>query len=320
MTSNSRYVRSACSHCRQLTWLTVQETGERSGGSSSSTRCSRCRLNLSTPFHKCGICLDLMTDPFRYVTVRTENGDLDSGCWHAFCRGCMREYVRSRIADGAWRIRCPGERCAHLLVERDLVKLLFGTHAEPPRPEGGRGTGSQDAVSDGSDWKSESRALLDRYRALRSAEYGSHLRGILRRLPGATGAIPEGVGPTANRDKAGTASLGAAEKEEAPVQEADALPMQSFEEAPVEEAHAVSAQSFEDWALDACQACPKCLVVIRKEVGCDHMVCLCGEEFCYGCGAPCNVPAACLCRVHSKQAGRPRLAQWLLEHHKLDLA
>lgn len=228
------------------------------------------------------------------------------GCGHAFCHSCMRRYVRSRLTDGAWRIRCPGERCAHLLVEKDMVKLLFRTFAEPPRRVAG---GSKDRVLDVSAWESESRALLDRYRELQSAEYGSHLRDILRTLPGATAAAPHGAVPVAGRENSGKASAGAGDVVVVPVYET-----------PVEEADAVPMQSFESWAVDACQACPRCLVVIRKEVGCDHMRCLCGEEFCYGCGAPCNIPAACVCGTGSKQAGLPRLARWLLQHRKLDLA
>ncbi|KAF8921702.1 hypothetical protein BGZ52_011350, partial [Haplosporangium bisporale] len=30
--------------------------------------------------------------------------------------------------------------------------------------------------------------------------------------------------------------------------------------------------------------CPSCRFVIEKNVGCNHMVCHCGQSFCYACG------------------------------------
>merc|ERR1711988_21238 len=54
---------------------------------------------------------------------------------------------------------------------------------------------------------------------------------------------------------------------------------------------------FGHWAGNSCQACPRCLVVVRKEDGCDHMVCRCGTEFCFRCGGPYSetVGPPCVC-------------------------
>ena len=30
--------------------------------------------------------------------------------------------------------------------------------------------------------------------------------------------------------------------------------------------------------------CPRCKNAVEKKVGCDHITCLCGYEFCYRCG------------------------------------
>jgi hypothetical protein len=30
--------------------------------------------------------------------------------------------------------------------------------------------------------------------------------------------------------------------------------------------------------------CPKCKYWVEKTMGCDHMVCICGKQFCYKCG------------------------------------
>lgn len=48
---------------------------------------------------------------------------------------------------------------------------------------------------------------------------------------------------------------------------------------------AVSAPS-ETWVLHELQACPRCLVLARREDGCFHLVCRCSCDFCFGCGAP----------------------------------
>lgn len=56
-------------------------------------------------------------------------------------------------------------------------------------------------------------------------------------------------------------------------------------------------KGFELWAGNACQACPRCLVVVQKETGCNHMVCRCGAEFCFKCGGPWGPPCLCTGRV-----------------------
>jgi len=38
--------------------------------------------------------------------------------------------------------------------------------------------------------------------------------------------------------------------------------------------------------LKQCQVCPACLVVVRRENGCRHLVCRCSTELCFICGAP----------------------------------
>eukprot|EP00930_Biecheleria_cincta_P069575 TRINITY_DN5729_c0_g2_i1.p1 TRINITY_DN5729_c0_g2~~TRINITY_DN5729_c0_g2_i1.p1 ORF type:complete len:348 (-),score=59.16 TRINITY_DN5729_c0_g2_i1:98-1141(-) len=38
--------------------------------------------------------------------------------------------------------------------------------------------------------------------------------------------------------------------------------------------------------LAECQVCPNCCVLVRREGGCTHIVCRCGQDFCFGCGGP----------------------------------
>jgi len=49
-----------------------------------------------------------------------------------------------------------------------------------------------------------------------------------------------------------------------------------------------------DWLLEECQPCPECFVLSRRETGCDHIVCRCGCDFCFGCGAP-SFTGECFC-------------------------
>jgi len=38
--------------------------------------------------------------------------------------------------------------------------------------------------------------------------------------------------------------------------------------------------------LAECQVCPNCCVLVRREGGCTHIACRCGQDFCFGCGGP----------------------------------
>lgn len=52
----------------------------------------------------------------------------------------------------------------------------------------------------------------------------------------------------------------------------------------------------EAWVVKVCQACPGCLVLAWRADGCFHLACRCGQEFCYGCGAPGD-GEECLCKA-----------------------
>jgi len=66
------------------------------------------------------------------------------------------------------------------------------------------------------------------------------------------------------------------------------------------------------WLLGQCQPCPHCFVLCRRETGCDHIVCRCGCDFCFGCGSP-SPEEACLCHrlVPECRSGRVFFAAWL---------
>jgi len=65
----------------------------------------------------------------------------------------------------------------------------------------------------------------------------------------------------------------------------------------------------DEWLLGQCQPCPQCFVLCRREGGCDHIVCRCGCDFCFGCGSP----STCLCgRLASEcRSGMVFFAAWL---------
>lgn len=49
------------------------------------------------------------------------------------------------------------------------------------------------------------------------------------------------------------------------------------------------------WATANTVQCPYCLQLVNRSTGCNHMVCACGEWFCYGCGGKkctCHDPLA----------------------------
>jgi len=70
-----------------------------------------------------------------------------------------------------------------------------------------------------------------------------------------------------------------------------------------------------DWVLRECQPCPQCFVLARRETGCNHIVCRCGCDFCFSCGAPnCgHEEAGCICGhlEHQSRDGQVFFAAWL---------
>ncbi|KAE8738661.1 hypothetical protein FOCC_FOCC015849 [Frankliniella occidentalis] len=46
------------------------------------------------------------------------------------------------------------------------------------------------------------------------------------------------------------------------------------------------AWEYQDVMVHQHQCCPSCFMAVTKTVGCDHMQCICMQDFCYRCGAP----------------------------------
>merc|ERR1711957_583665 len=69
----------------------------------------------------------------------------------------------------------------------------------------------------------------------------------------------------------------------------------------------------EQWALRECQPCPSCMVLARRETGCDHIICRCGCDFCFRCGAPDDAVSGCICGYLHNRSGNADVffAAWL---------
>lgn len=65
------------------------------------------------------------------------------------------------------------------------------------------------------------------------------------------------------------------------------------------------------WLLQQCQPCPKCFVLSRRETGCNHIVCRCGCDFCFGCGSPSEDPCLCGSLSPDCRQGSVFFAAWL---------
>mmetsp|Transcript_144531 Transcript_144531/g.448787 ORF Transcript_144531/g.448787 Transcript_144531/m.448787 type:complete len:301 (+) Transcript_144531:56-958(+) len=297
-----QYSRGICGQCRQLVWLCQEGAGQRPAGAEAAAaptaapeppRCRRCKLGLSEELQTCGVCLELVTDPFRFTSVNNESWE-NRRCGHVFCRGCLRAYASSMLQDGVWNIRCPGERCPYLLIERDLTKVFASVPVPTEGAAGHEASGASLATS-----QAEGAALLGRFRALRAERHGAHLLAVLWEQADAPEHEAGDAGANTGADEAPAAAAGVDDKP-----------------AVAGEARTPPERGFEAWALESCQACPTCLVIVRKETGCDHIQCRCGASFCYGCGAPLATPGSCICGTGPRRG--PRLACWLRAQGKLE--
>lgn len=258
--------------CRQLVWVGKEQAAQK------EVECGRCRSHPDDVPSTCGICLDALFDPVRYSRVSNESW-ANERCGHLFCRGCLRGYLRAKLDEGSWNIRCPAVKCPYLWLEADVKKVAA------PRAI----VEEAERVAD----KSEGDQLVHRFRSLRYADYGVHLRSILEQQAVEENHLQDakhelGLGGATDVDGLGGGTS-----------KSDLLQV-------------VTSEDFGSWARQLCQACPNCLVVVRKEIGCNHMACRCGQSFCYGCGAPSG---QCLCNHHSGEG--PQLARWLRGQGKI---
>lgn len=86
---------------------------------------------------------------------------------------------------------------------------------------------------------------------------------------------------------------------------------QSYQERLKQMVLAPHSSETDEWLLGECQPCPRCFVCCRRETGCNHIVCRCGCDFCFGCGTPSG--EACLCDSLAPECrqGNVFFAAWL---------
>lgn len=276
-------------------------------------------MNLSD-LTQCEICFGPIVERVRYVKVSNESWTNQS-CSHSgkFCKGCLQQYVQSKLTDGCWNIRCPSVGCAYLMVAADLQRILASQNSTKEIDVFGQPISEAFALS-----VQDCTALLEKYRLLRNADHGAYLRAVLRMREAVTHASEESMAALA------TPALMDSETPKRPGNtDSQRETGEPHEVASSEADHVIHASNetesglaeigFGAWALDSCQACPRCLVIIRKEVGCNHIQCRCGTSFCYGCGAPFGSDHSnreCLCRRGT--CGSDKFCLWLQQTGSLD--
>lgn len=90
----------------------------------------------------------------------------------------------------------------------------------------------------------------------------------------------------------------------------DALQSQRGEERLRELVHEALRDRSSSWLLEESQPCPRCLVLARRETGCNSVVCRCGTNFCFRCGGPFD-DGCCLCGWLDRHEGEVAFAAWL---------
>jgi len=161
------YTRASCSRCRNPMWLSREDAAV----AGEFPKCRRCIQDLQRG-ECCPICLDLFTEPVSFSRVSNESWDNSSRCEHRFCRECLRMYIRSKLEDGAWNMRCPAVACKYMLLDSDLRKVLVlpGINSKLPLNIDDKERTAQ---------QQEGVRLLETYRGLRCADFGAHLQEIL---------------------------------------------------------------------------------------------------------------------------------------------
>lgn len=92
----------------------------------------------------------------------------------------------------------------------------------------------------------------------------------------------------------------------------DALKSQRGEERLRELVHEALRDRSSSWLLEESQPCPRCLVLARRETGCNSVVCRCGTNFCFRCGGPFDDwDSGCLCGWLDRHQGEVAFAAWL---------
>lgn len=277
---------------------------------------------------QCDICFGPVLERVRYVKVSNESWD-NTGCSHngKFCRGCLQHYLRSKLRDGCWNIRCPAIGCSYLLLEADMRRILATGTNVGATDAFGKALSETPALH-----AQECISLLDKFRQLREVDHRSYLQAVLgmrnaaasvRDQPNELVGEAAGSSDEAPRDDdleihKGMEMIAAKDDTQAEVDERFVTPMSETERWSQRERNtgpALEEMGFGVWAVGSCQACPHCLVIIRKETGCNHIQCRCGGSFCYGCGAP-DLSKECLCK--SSRVTSNNFCLWLQKAGKLD--
>ncbi|KAG8047614.1 hypothetical protein GUJ93_ZPchr0008g11555 [Zizania palustris] len=178
------------------------------------------------------------------------------GCEHVFCAACLAGYIGAKIQDRVAGVRCPEERCRGELDPELCQDIL-------PREVFERWDAAMcEALVLGSKrtycpFKDCSAMMLNESGVVVTE---SECPGC-RRLFCARCAVPWHAGV----DCAAYNKLGKGDRGK-------------------EDLLLLEMAKVKKW-----KRCPKCEFFVEKSQGCLHIICRCGFEFCYGCGAPWGV-------------------------------
>jgi hypothetical protein len=108
-------------------------------------RCSYGGFELTTK--TCTICFDEAALVVGCKSIRQESFS-SVACNHKYCKECISRHVTTRLDEGVWNIRCPGENCKYFFGPQDIGRFVSAAYAE-------------------------------RFDVLRNADYSQHLRDVL---------------------------------------------------------------------------------------------------------------------------------------------
>jgi len=241
---------------------------------------------------KCLICMEKLAPP--RAPVRIVRGD---ACGHPYCLSCLRTYFHYKVEDGVYHIRCPAEGCSFRYSESDCRKIL----------------GPSMLIVEDQATRKKCQQTWERLKEFMRRKHNGHLVAVLRHaMQMAAASAASSTSNSTALDAATPAASSSVSAASSPLNQAAPVDEQCTDD---------GSQHFGAWALQSCQACPSCNVIVRKEEGCDHISCTCGSDFCYGCGAPMDgagVRSNCLCNQTTRKS-QMRLGLWLRKWKQINL-
>eukprot|EP00403_Amphidinium_massartii_P023369 CAMPEP_0178408190 /NCGR_PEP_ID=MMETSP0689_2-20121128/19812_1 /TAXON_ID=160604 /ORGANISM="Amphidinium massartii, Strain CS-259" /LENGTH=279 /DNA_ID=CAMNT_0020029279 /DNA_START=70 /DNA_END=910 /DNA_ORIENTATION=- len=230
----SAWAKIECSSCSAAMWAPRSSAAQETA---AKPKCRRCVLGLTTN-ETCMIC-------FEKVKVGVKLNHRSDACEHPCCLTCMRTYLFYKIEDGVFHIRCPHEGCSMQYYEGDMRKIL----------------GPSMHIVEDAKTREKCQQALERVTVFLRQEHGAHLVEVLRQA-----LLQQKLQPALGQEE----TIEALQRDESCASSsasstASPSSAEAASEASEEQHQDDGLHHFGSWALDACQACPSCNVIVRKE-------------------------------------------------------